>query len=389
MKVVALFAGIGGIERGLHRAGFQTEIFCEKDQWAREVLNRWQPEVPILEDIREVRSLPYADLICAGYPCQDLSQAGRSRGIKGARSGLVTEIFRLVASMRKKPEWILLENVPFMLSLRSGEAMRFVADSVEELGYRWAYRIIDTRAFGIPHRRRRVFFLASRNEDPAAVLFSHDAGESVEPKGLKLPRGFYWTEGNTGLGWAVDAIPTLKGGSAVGIPSPPAIWWPKTGFVGTPDIRDAERFQGFRSGTTQVEIDGKQISRGDRWRLVGNAVSVPVAKWVGGRITHPGTKHDVEKAPINGRWPSAATSNDRPGGRRWEMVISEWPVSPHEVHLDDFLRYEPAPLSRKATLGFARRLKRSALDFEPRFLKALEEHAEDQPELVTARFAKS
>ncbi|MGH9194892.1 MAG: DNA (cytosine-5-)-methyltransferase, partial [Acidimicrobiia bacterium] len=229
----------------------------------------------------------------------------------------------------------------------------------------------------------------SRREDPGAVLFAKDAGDPFEPTTPDLPRGFYWTEGNSGLGWAVDAVPTLKGGSAIGIPSPPAIWWPETGFIGMPAIEDAERLQGFRAGTTSVDVEEKSISRGDRWRLVGNSVSVPVAKWVGDKLVSRGTHPEVTKSPLNGKWPSAAVSGDRPGGRRWSVNVSEWPTRPHEVHLDDFLLYEPTSLSARATLGFMRRLKGSGLNYEKRFLAALERHAKTQSESLEIAVARS
>jgi len=134
--------------------------------------------------------------------------------------------------------------VPFMLRLERGQAMAYLTRELTERGYRWAYRVVETRAFGLPQRRRRVLLLASRGSDPRAVLFADDVGEP-EPRhpfadcdrGV-MPRdmacGFYWTEGVRGLGWALDAIPTLKGGSTVGIPSPPAIGLP-SGELGPPE----------------------------------------------------------------------------------------------------------------------------------------------------------
>ena len=96
----------------------------------------------------------------------------------------------------------------------------------------------------IPQRRRRVYLLASRSENPEEYLFGEDAGEPDKEHHAGRACGFYWTEGLRGLGWAVDAVPTLKGGSTIGIPSPPAIWMPD-GRIVTPDIRDAEQLQGF------------------------------------------------------------------------------------------------------------------------------------------------
>src|SRR5262249_20157701 len=156
-------------------------------------------------------------LVAAGFPCQDLSQAGKTTGIAGARSGLVGEVLRLLEAHRTP--WVLLENVPFMLQLARGEAMNVITSALESLGYYWAYRVIDARAFGLPQRRRRVYLVASNVADPRTVLFADDAGHIEEPKlnGHAVACGFYWTEGIRGLGWAVDAVPTLKGGSTIGI----------------------------------------------------------------------------------------------------------------------------------------------------------------------------
>lgn len=104
-------------------------------------------------------------MVSAGFPCQDLSQAGRTVGIDGSRSGLVDHAFRLVRRTQG-PRWLLLENIPFMLKLDRGRAMRHLTAELEDMGYRWAYRVVDTRAFGLPQRRQRVILLASRTEDP-------------------------------------------------------------------------------------------------------------------------------------------------------------------------------------------------------------------------------
>lgn len=244
LHVAGLFAGIGGIECGLEGAGHRTELLCELDSSAASVLRARFPGVPLVPDVRELRALPRVDLVTAGFPCQDLSQAGRTAGIRGGQSGLVSHVFRLVERRRSAPRWLLLENVPFMLQLDQGRAMHFLTDSLAALGFAWAYRVVDTRAFGLPHRRQRVLLLASRAEDPRSVLFEQDAGELPDPDYRGRANGFYWTEGTRGLGWAVDAVPTLKGGSTVGIPSPPAIWMPDDAVV-KPDVMDAERLQGF------------------------------------------------------------------------------------------------------------------------------------------------
>ena len=117
-----------------------------------------------------------------------------------------------------------------MLRLNRGRALDVIVNAIEALGYSWAYRVINTMAFGLPQRRERVFLLASKSTDPAHVLLSDDEGPP-SPAARPGAYGFYWTEGNRGVGWAIDSVPPFKGGSAVGIPSPPAIYIPSKGFI--------------------------------------------------------------------------------------------------------------------------------------------------------------
>src|ERR1700730_13131047 len=239
MKTVGLFAGIGGIELGLMKAGHECELLCEIDAAARAVLEKPFPGLRIERDVLKLRTLPAGvELLAAGFPCQDLSQAGMTGGIDGEKSSLVNEVFRL-ARTHDVPN-LLLENVTFMLALNRGAAIRHIVDRLEKLEYDWAYRVIDSRAFGLPQRRQRVFIFASKDVRHWEFLFHEDEGAPLETDFRGKACGFFWTEGTRGLGWAVDAIPTLKGGSTIGIPSPPAILL-DTGKIVTPSIRDAGR----------------------------------------------------------------------------------------------------------------------------------------------------
>jgi DNA (cytosine-5)-methyltransferase 1 len=370
-NVAGLFAGVGGIERGLARSGHQASLLCENDLGATEVLRSQFPHVALCGDIRKLARLPRkTTLVAAGFPCQDLSQAGKTTGIAGARSGLVGDVFRLLEEHHTP--WVLLENVPFMLQLGRGEAMNVITSALEALNYKWAYRVVDARAFGLPQRRRRVYLVASNVGDPRTVLFADEAGPVDEPKlnGHPLACGFYWTEGIRGLGWAVDAVPTLKGGSTIGIPSSPAILLP-SGEVVTPDIRDAERLQGFPSGWTKPAE--RVAKKGSRWKLVGNAVSVPAAAWVGRRLAKPGSILDFALTPLGDskRWPTAAWNV---GEGRVGVAASEWPVKRRYISLDTFLKYQPALLSVKATSGFLRRTEIAKLRFPPGFIEAVQAH---------------
>jgi DNA (cytosine-5)-methyltransferase 1 len=371
MKVAGVFAGIGGFELGMAAAGHRTSMLCEIWEPARAVLAARYPEAVLESDIVDLPDLPSEiEVVVAGFPCQDLSQAGMTAGIGGRRSGLVGHVFRLL-DQRRTP-WVVLENVSFMLHLDSGRGLRALMDAFEQRGYRWAYRVINSLAF-LPQRRERVLFVATTTDvDPATVLLADEVDPPEPITSLSThAHGFYWTEGIRGLGWARDAIPTLKNGSTIGIASPPAILLP-SGRVVTPDIRDAERLQGFEAGWTEPAT---AVGRGSlRWSLVGNAVTVPVAKWLGERLAEPGfyeLDRDRELA-AGARWPKAARFD---GMRRRRVEIGAFPVWRERPPLADFLRYEGKDLSVRATRGFLSRTERSSLRFPPDFLNRLHRHA--------------
>jgi len=370
--VVGLFAGVGGLERGFELAGHHSTMLCEFDPAARHVLGCHFPHAEITPDVRTLNELPDCDVLTAGFPCQDLSQVGRRKGITGPNSGLVGSLLSLLKAKARPPKWVVLENVPFMLSLDGGSAIRMLADELEAMGFSWAYRTIDARAFGLPQRRRRVVLVASKSEDPRPVILGEDAGAPTQPKRGNSACGFYWTEGNTGLGWAIDSLPPLKGGSALHIPSPPAIWFPKRHLIATPAIEDAERLQGFEAGWTDVSAFDELGAR-KRWRMVGNAVSVPMAKWVAERLTAETTTFDEEGAelPKSGSYPSAAWGHK---GQRRRSTVSEWPAQKERQHLAAFLQYPVKPLSKKATGGFRSRLIKSSLRYEDKFFADLTHH---------------
>jgi DNA (cytosine-5)-methyltransferase 1 len=374
LKLVGLFSGIGGIEEGFRRTGIAPTLLCDIDPASVRVLKTRFPGVDVNQDVRTLKSLPKCDVVVAGFPCQDLSQAGRTAGINGSQSSLVTSVFRLLESSRPRPRWVVFENVPFMLHLDKGHAISLVTAKLEDLGYRWAYRVVDSRAFGLPQRRRRLILVASRDGDPGRVLLAQDSVE-YKPRIDAKSRpacGFYWTEGNTGVGWAVDAVPPLKGSSGLGISSPPAIWMP-SGTFATPEIRDAERLQGFRSDWTKPALHDDGTGRGVRWKLVGNAVSVPLAAWVARGIIDATTREwvDGNKVPIDGRWPNAGWGQR---GAKQASAVSAWPIESPHPHLASFLRYATVPLSLRAASGFLARANASSLRFADGFIDSLTDY---------------
>lgn len=390
MKVVGLFSGIGGLELPFQERGVQAELLCDVWSASRSVLGAQFPGVSLHDDIQSLKAIPEGvDVVTAGFPCTDLSQAGRMAGIKGKDSGLVSHVFRLLKN--QDVEWLVLENVRNMLVLDNGAAMAYLVSRLEALKFRWAYRLVDSRFSGVPQRRHRVLLVASRRHDPREVLFADDATER-DPSVLRDDAyGFYWTEGLTGLGWAKDAVPPLKGGSTVGIASPPAIWVrgaPRGRRIVLPSITEAEQLQGFEPGWTEPAQAARR--NGPRWKLVGNAVTVGVADWLVGRLLNPGNVVVEGTAwSKDRRWPDAAYGH---AGKVWNMAASQWPVVRPYRHLTSVVDVgTAAPLSHRATAGFLARVGRSKLKFDPEFVADLKSHlaAMDVPAAIPQTAARA
>jgi DNA (cytosine-5)-methyltransferase 1 len=242
-----------------------------------------------------------------------------------------------------------------------------------ELGYRWAYRVIDTQAFGLPQRRNRWYLVGSRVGDPRDVLLAEDCERPTPPVEYRdVACGFYWTEGMRSFGWAIDGVPPIKCGSSVGVPSPPAIRLPSGAYV-TPDLRDTERLQGLPEDWT---APAEEVARpGERWRMVGNSVSVPVAAWIGRRLDEPGRYDATNDQPWDGtKWSRRAAWADLDGVVH-VADVGPWPVWIARPSLADFLRYPGKPLSARAASGFVSRTRKGTLRFPEGFIDELTAYA--------------
>ena len=351
-KMVSLFAGIGGFEMAFQSINVSTSLMCEIDPIAQCVLRAQFPKTKLVSDICNLKKLPRGtDIICSGFPCQDISTSGGKKGLSGTRSSLIREVFRLLEDT--PVEWVLIENVANMLHLHKGETIKTIIEGLERLGYHWAYRTINSLSF-VPQNRRRVFVLASLNHNPNDVLLSTDCNKvlgEINQEEFIEPCGFYWTEGKYAIGLYQNGIPTLKCGSTIGIPSAPAIAFPD-GEVGCPDIRDAERFQGFPEDWTKPAEEVAKTS--SRWKLVGNAVTVDTVAWIAHKIVNP-EAYDSSKDKVikGGKWPDAAWGSN---GKRYISLSSEFPIEREEITLREFLNHPCKPLSLKASQGFEHRL---------------------------------
>jgi DNA (cytosine-5)-methyltransferase 1 len=368
MSVTGLFSGIGGFELAFTEAGFDCKSLVEIDPAATAVLETRFPDAEVFRDILDLKRLsPATSLLTAGFPCQNLSMAGDKTGISGTKSGIVGKMFELIEDSLVPT--VVIENVYFMLQLDSGKAMDWLVSRFEQLGYKWAYRVLDSMGFGLPQRRRRVYFIASRDIDPRTILFADEQpAEHTPHRDLSQPLGFYWTEGRSGIGLTVDGIPPLKVGSSLGIASPPAVLFPD-GEVLTPSLEACERLQGYAVGWT-APADNSTTARNPRWRLVGNAVSVPVAKWVAERIKKSGAVLDFPLVPKGTRraWPDAAWNV---GDGRVDVIASDKPVAFERSSIEHFRDLSWSRLSERALSGFIGRAVDGGLRTPEGFLDAL------------------
>lgn len=375
LTAVSLFAGVGGFDLALQRAGVQVTAAVEIDPAARGVLADHFPHTRLYEDVTRVHAyksclsdpalrqhteeqqqphyrgsdadrvgegacpgcLPDIDpsrtVLTGGFPCQDLSVAGHRAGLGGARSGLFWEIDRLLAELR--PRWVLLENVPGLLSSHDGRDMGAVLRALGQRGYGVAYRVLDAQHFGVPQRRRRVFIAGCLGDwaAPAQVLLEPESGgggpapRRRSGEGVAAATGGGVADGRRSL---TSPTVTSKWAKGSGGPAgdeaqnlltfqkvvrsgerdtagelPPEVWAARdvastlnphdltsgtraVDVVVEPVVRrltptECERLQGFPDGWTATS-HGRPQADSARYRQMGNAVAVPVVEWIVRRI---------------------------------------------------------------------------------------------------------
>jgi site-specific DNA-cytosine methylase len=211
LTVGSTFTGVGGADLGFEWAGFDIKWQCEFDSWKQQILRAHWPDVELFDDIRTMQDPSPVDVMIGGFPCQDLSVAGRRKGFDGERSVLAFEFLRVAESVQ--PRWIVLENVPGLLSSSGGRDFARLIDEVVGCGYGVAWRILDARYFGVPQRRRRIFIVARRADS------EHDPRSASR---LALRALFESSGGDTSEGWQAwtETTRTTRGstpsGSSVG-----------------------------------------------------------------------------------------------------------------------------------------------------------------------------
>lgn len=201
MRVLDLFSGIGGFSLGLERAGMETVAFCEIEPFCQKVLAKHWPDVPIYSDIRTLTAERLKDdgindigLVCGGFPCQDISSAGKKVGIRGSRSGLWSEMFRLVCEIQ--PETLLVENTAGILA----RGIDTVLGDLASIGYDCVWTCIPASAVGAPHGRDRCWIVGNPNDkgesnrainDEAQVLQKLSSDDATYPERRQREVGRY------------------------------------------------------------------------------------------------------------------------------------------------------------------------------------------------------
>ncbi len=280
MTFGSLFAGIGGFDLGLEKAGMDCKWQCEIDKNAIKILEKYWPEVKKYNDVRQLTNPEPVDLICGGFPCQDLSTAGNRLGLAGQRSGLFFEMARIIDEIR--PKWFILENVPGLLSSKNGQDMQTVLETLVKLGYCIAYRVLDSKNFGVAQRRKRVFIIGSLgNPGCAKVLFGKEGNTKISKNDKKSIKNCI----STNISSKLVKIARIDDISSTMLTNVGTIGNPTSFPIVHNGIRkftekECERLQGFPDGWTEG------ISSRARYKALGNAVTVDVIEWIGKRIAN-------------------------------------------------------------------------------------------------------
>ncbi len=288
-RLNSFFAGIGGFDLGFEKNGFKSEFLCEINPFCNEVLSTHWPKAKRAEDICEVKAsdIPNAEVWCGGFPCQDISVArgaAQRLGLGGTRSGLFYRFADLIDE--RKPEVVVIENVEGLFNSNGGRDFGVILQRMTSMGYAVAWRLFNSRYFGVPQSRPRVYLCCWRSSPVKAMRVMFDATgahktinerrafitEASAPNEYpKVPKVAYCLAATSGRHTGTD--------------------WSRTYVVCDDGVRrmtpkEYERLQGFPDFWTLPK--GYDVNDEDtdtlRYTAVGNAVSVPVVEWVAKRI---------------------------------------------------------------------------------------------------------
>ncbi len=287
MRLASFFTGIGGFDLGFENAGAKVVFQCEIDLHCQQVLRKHWPDAPLHGDITtlEAKEIPDADIWSAGWPCQDISNGNSQRaGINGSRSGLFFRFIDLAREVR--PRWIILENVPGLLSSDRGSALESVIDEMEEIGYLGGWTTCNTLDFGLPQNRERIVIVASLGTDRAYNVLAHGSRLRGDHQARGEQRKGSLAEVEGGTGGHNPVVVQRRGGfgytKGAGIcPTLRAQTGKHQGGHSDRPILCGEKLDLERMRATDG-VSGRLDGR--RGRLIGNAVAVPLAQYFASQI---------------------------------------------------------------------------------------------------------
>lgn len=278
MKILDLFSGIGGFSLGLERAGMQTVAFCEVDPVCRQVLKKHWPDVPIFEDVKtlSVKDIhDTIDVICGGFPCQDISFAGKGAGLAGERSGLWYEYHRLIEEIH--PRYVIIENVAALRSRGLDEVLRCLS----ALGYDAEWHCIPAKAVGAPHQRDRIWIMAYPNNSGSRT-------PENDPNAVRSQIIQGWE--NESLSWSSGCSQTLANAEQQGSQGR-LHWWAhaeqqgELGYLGRCSSMDGQPIENWWAVEPAVGRVANGVSgRTHRLKQLGNAVVPQIPELIGRAI---------------------------------------------------------------------------------------------------------
>ena len=316
LQVFDIFSGSGGYSLGFEQAGMNTVAFCEYEGYAKKVLDKHWPDIPVYDDVRTVTGAMLKDdgvefdVICGGFPCQDISIAGKNKGLlEGERSGLWREFRRLIDET--KPKYAVIENVSALLS----RGLDIILQDLAEIGYDATWTMLDSQYFGVPQRRRRVYILAVRDgipEDADIFRFVERSDATVKQQTVHIEKSRDWNFEQTGEGRYPFAYFTRQRSDQFGC----------KGVASTIMKRDYKDFtdlildsQGLRklAVTERLALQGYDTNFFDGCELTNtqsymlNGMSIPVVKWLGEQIVH--FDQSVESGQIDTAYEKTVEAN--------------------------------------------------------------------------------
>lgn len=303
----SFFAGIGGFDIGFERHGFKTQFLCEINPFCQDVLSVHWPKVKLASDICSLKpeDIPEAAVWCGGFPCQDISVArGASKrlGLKGNRSGLFYDYAKLVETC--SPEVVIIENVQGLFTSNGGRDFGVVLQTMTQLGYAVAWRLLNSRYFGVPQSRSRVYICCWKNSLSKSTAVMFDTEGAAEPENER--KGFI-TESNPINSY--PKVPIVGYCLAATSGRHTGTDWSRSYVVCEDGVRrltplESERLQGFPDLWTLPSKTSYESDEIDtlRYTAIGNAVSIPIIEWLAGRVysnlsqqTHELTKDEIKQ----------------------------------------------------------------------------------------------